>query len=116
MGGAGSVNGYIDQYEETIDDIKLTTSERESLTKLAENIFEGAEDPRDIRRRVNDSIDRENVDTENVHGKAFLKYLAVEVMKAITKQAMEDAMASLLHDFAEKVDEGKSEHEVGHKK
>lgn len=107
-----SVNSCVEKYEETIDDDKLSTSEREALTRLAENILQGAENPSEVRRRVDESISRGDDGQYTVHNKAFLKYLAVEVMKTIMNAAIEDAMASLLSDYAEKVDDGEETLEV----
>ena len=107
-----SVNSCVEKYEETIDDDKLSTSEREALTRLAENILQGAENPSEVRRRVDESISRGDDGQYTVHNKEFLKYLAVEVMKTIMNAAIEDAMASLLSDYAEKVDDGEETLEV----
>lgn len=107
-----SVNSCVEKYEETIDDDKLSVSERESLTRLAENILHGAENPAEVRRRVDENISRGDDGQNTVHNKPFLKYLAVEVMKTIMNAAIEDAMASLLSDYAEKVDDGEETLEV----
>ena len=102
MGGGVSVNSCVENFEkiESGEGNVLTDSQREHLKKMAEDILGDAETPLEVERNLG------SFESSNMTDKRFLKYLAVEVMKLITRQAIEDAMRTLLSETEEDYDIG----------
>ena len=92
MGGGVSVNSCVENFNkmELGEGNVLTDSQQEHLKKIAEEILGDAETPLEVERKLG------AYESSNMNDKKFLKYLAVEVMKLITRQAIEDAMNSLM--------------------
>ena len=99
MGGGVSASSCVENFEklESEEGNLLTDAQREHLKNIAEDVLKGASTPLEIEKNLD--MYRNSVDGTQKHDirdQKFLKYLAVEVMKVITRQAIEDAMETLL--------------------
>ena len=99
MGGGVSASSCVENFEklESEEGNLLTNAQREHLKNIAEDVLRGATSPLELEKNLGvyrDSV--EGVEKHDMRDQKFLKYLAVEVMKVITRQAIEDAMETLL--------------------
>ena len=99
MGGGVSANSCVENFEklESVEGNSLTDAQRENLKKIAEDVLRGATTPHEVERNLDVYKSAvEGGEKSDLRDRKFLKYLAVEVMKLITRQAIEDAMNALM--------------------